>query len=310
MEKTFRKIVLFLFVATSIAIVLAQSRLVQQPVISIATLAPNNQLSEFPYRVPKGYDAKRREAYRVVVIFGGRNTNGKKDAAGHLGWGEWADEHGMFLLCPGFKDDSYWVPKAWSGRALQHALEGLKKQYHVCIDQVLVYGYSTGAQAANLFAEWRPELTRAWAGHGCEMFHEPSTKMRTVPGLLTCAVGDERRHGLGRQFVEKCRGRGVTVLWRAFPNEGSDVSLESLNLARAFLLYYHELYRADLRGRTPSKPIAVVAEFIGDENALVFHPAQAAQVLAIAKEKRVPLPNRAIAEAWGKEAEGEVISSK
>ena len=38
------------------------------------TKAPQNRNAVFQYRVPKGYDKNRREMYRVLVIFGGRNT--------------------------------------------------------------------------------------------------------------------------------------------------------------------------------------------------------------------------------------------
>lgn len=59
--------------------------------VQVATMAPNNRTVAVYYRVPKGYDAARQEAYRVLVIFGGRNATGAADVTGRLGWGEWAD---------------------------------------------------------------------------------------------------------------------------------------------------------------------------------------------------------------------------
>ncbi len=44
--------------------------------IVVKTNAPQNRNAVFQYRVPKGYDKNRREMYRVLVIFGGRNTDG------------------------------------------------------------------------------------------------------------------------------------------------------------------------------------------------------------------------------------------
>ena len=44
--------------------------------IIVKTKAPQNRSAVFQYRVPKGYDKNRREIYRVLVIFGGRNTDG------------------------------------------------------------------------------------------------------------------------------------------------------------------------------------------------------------------------------------------
>ena len=52
--------------------------------ITIKTKAPQNKNAVFQYRVPKGYDKNRREMYRVLVIFGGRNTDGKADASGRM----------------------------------------------------------------------------------------------------------------------------------------------------------------------------------------------------------------------------------
>ena len=47
--------------------------------IIVKTKAPQNRNAVFQYRVPKGYDKNRREMYRVLVIFGGRNTDGVAD---------------------------------------------------------------------------------------------------------------------------------------------------------------------------------------------------------------------------------------
>jgi hypothetical protein len=52
--------------------------------IIVKTKAPQNRNAVFQYRVPQGYDKNRREMYRVLVIFGGRNTDGKADASGRM----------------------------------------------------------------------------------------------------------------------------------------------------------------------------------------------------------------------------------
>ena len=54
--------------------------------IMVKTKAPQNRNALFQYRVPKGYDKNRQEMYRVLVIFGGRNTDGKADASGRMCW--------------------------------------------------------------------------------------------------------------------------------------------------------------------------------------------------------------------------------
>ena len=60
--------------------------------IEVKTKAPQNPQTVFQYRVPKNYDPKRVASYRVLVIFGGRNTDGKADASGRMGWGLVIDE--------------------------------------------------------------------------------------------------------------------------------------------------------------------------------------------------------------------------
>ena len=52
--------------------------------IVVKMKAPQNRNAVFQYRVPKGYDKNRREMYRVLVIFGGRNTDGKADASSRM----------------------------------------------------------------------------------------------------------------------------------------------------------------------------------------------------------------------------------
>ena len=186
--------------------------------------------------------------YRVLVIFGGRNTDGKADASGRMGWVKWCDDNGIFLVAPGLKNDNYWDPEAWSGKALQKALRQLKRKYNICTDKILYYGYSAGSQASNLFAEWRPGSCRAWVSHACGVFHKPTRRMKDTPGLVTCGDADQARYIISRNFVEASREKGVNIIWKSFPNHPHDVPPDSLKLARAFLAYYHELNRDDLIG--------------------------------------------------------------
>ena len=84
--------------------------------IEVKTKAPQNRIAVFHYRVPKGYDKHRREMYRVLVIFGGRNTDGKADASGRMGWGKWCDANGIFIVAPGLRNDEYWNPEELCGK--------------------------------------------------------------------------------------------------------------------------------------------------------------------------------------------------
>ena len=59
---------------TVLIAVLLLPLLITAETIIVKTKAPQNRNAVFQYRVPKGYDKNRREMYRVLVIFGGRNT--------------------------------------------------------------------------------------------------------------------------------------------------------------------------------------------------------------------------------------------
>lgn len=267
--------------------------------------APHNAEAVFHVRVPKGYDASSPELCRVMVYFGGRNVSGEKEAEGHWGWAKWCDANNVFLLCPGFQDDDYWEPSAWSGQALLDALAVLRRNYRVCVTRVFYCGYSAGAQAASLFAGWRPELCRAWVSLAGGIFHRPHPLLRGMPGLVTCGDADTVRYLAGRQFVAAARQAGEEVIWRGYPNQDHGIPQEAFTLAQEFLKFYHELYREDLRpnadGRTPAKPIPV--KFIGDAEEGVFYAPDSRRLRRVPAAHRVPLPSREIAEAWGDEGE-------
>ena len=107
--------------------------------IVVKTKAPQNRNAVFQYRVPRGYDKNRREMYRVLVIFGGRNTDGKADASGRMGWGKWCDDNGIFLVAPGLKNDNYWEPEVWSGKALRFNYSSSKEIYMIRLLQTIIF---------------------------------------------------------------------------------------------------------------------------------------------------------------------------
>ena len=91
--------------------------------VTVHTRASHNPAPKVWYRVPEGYKATKGRTWRTLVIFGGRNCSGEAEVSGKLGWLPWADKYGVFLVAPGFRDDRYWEPQAWSGKALLSALE-------------------------------------------------------------------------------------------------------------------------------------------------------------------------------------------
>lgn len=271
-------------------------------VIHIKTRAPENRSAAFHYRVPRSYDPKNRESCRILVIFGGRNTDGRNEVGGKLGWDRWADRNNVFLLAPGFKNDAYWEPREWSGRALFQAVAQLKKQYNVCPGKLLFYGYSAGSQASNLFPGWRPDRCRAWVSHACGVFHEPGTRMRVASGLVTCGDADKARYLISRNFVEAARRKGVNVIWKSFPNHPHDVPPGSLALARTFLEYYHTRHREDLTGSGGKSPESDPVAWVGDDQEQEFYAADSPRARNVFPEDRVLFPCRELADAWGRPA--------
>ena len=264
--------------------------------VEIKTPAPNNAIAKFWYRVPKNYDASRRERYRVLVLFGGRNCDGKNEVSGKLGWPSWADMNGIFLVAPTFKDDAYWQPEAWSGRALLDALDVIGARYRISKAGLLFYGYSAGSQAGNLFPAWRPDLCRAYVSHACGVFHTPHPRMRNVAALVTCGDADKARYVLTRRFANGYRALDIPIIWKSFENHPHDVPPKSIRLAKEFLAHHHWLHLDDLGGTLPK---ANRAAFVGDDANGVYHRIDDPSVTDIPLEDRVELPSETIASAWG-----------
>ena len=233
--------------------------------VTIRTRAENNRNASVWYRVPANYREIAGRKWRVLVIFGGRNCGGSNEVSNAIGWAKWADRNGMFLVAPGFRNDRYWEPQAWSGRALLSALKQIGKSYAIDTKYLLYYGYSAGSQASNLFADWRPDLCRAWVSHACGVFHEPSIKMRGTPGLVTCGDADAARDVLSREFVAKSRKMNLPVIWKSYPNRPHDVPQGSLALARAFLEHYDAKHRDDLGGGNGGTFDMDKTRFVGDD---------------------------------------------
>ena len=73
--------------------------------VQVRTRAPENRVVTVYFRIPANYDARRPFSWRVLVVFGGRNSNGRAEASGWLGWGDWADQYGVFIVSPGLNPE-------------------------------------------------------------------------------------------------------------------------------------------------------------------------------------------------------------
>ena len=96
--------------------------------IQIPTRAKENPKVQFHYREPVNYDITSTSKSRLLIYFGGRNTDGFKEID-NPSWGAWCDKNGLFLIVPSYKNDNYWEPQKWSGKELLDAIAQLKKKY-------------------------------------------------------------------------------------------------------------------------------------------------------------------------------------
>ncbi|HCG20631.1 MAG TPA: hypothetical protein DER26_06515 [Verrucomicrobia bacterium] len=265
--------------------------------VEVKTRAKENALVKVWYRVPRNHDANGKGLSRILILFGGRNSDGKPEVSGKLGWTEWADLNGIFLVSPTLKNDDYWEPEKWSGRAMQDALAQIAAKYRIATSGLLYYGYSAGSQASNLFPAWRPDLCRAYVSHACGVFHTPTSLMKDVAGLVTCGDADTARYVISRRFVEKCRSLGISIVWKSFPNHPHDVPPGSVRLAQEFLAHHHWTHPEDLgRERVHSSPPPT---FVGDDADGVYFPSGSADAEGVMDEDRVALPSESVALAWG-----------
>lgn len=270
--------------------------------IKTTTLSKENPAATFRCRAPSQYDQTSKTKYRLLIYFGGRNTTGENEIKNPV-WTNWCDKNGIFLIVPSYKDDNYWEPQKWSGKALLEAIAQLKGKYpNICADKFLFYGYSAGAQCSNLFAAWLPEKTRAYVSHACGVFHKPSGKMKGIAALLTCGDADRQRMVINRRFIETYRKLGVNVLWKSYPNHPHDVPQGSTYLAQEFLEYYHKLYLCDLDASKPKPKENLKPILAGDDQDGEIYPADSNAAKQIYEEDRVLFTSEEIAKAWAKSA--------
>ena len=270
--------------------------------ITIKTFAKENPVVQFNYREPANYDITLKSKYRLLIYFGGRNTTGENEVKSKS-WGNWCDKNGVFLIVPSYKNDNYWEPQKWSGKALLEAITQLQKKYpNICDDKLLFYGYSAGAQCSNLFPAWIPERSRAYVSHACGVFHKPSERMKKVFGLITCGDADRQRLIINHRFIEDYRKLGVNILWKSFPNHPHDVPVGSTYLAQAFLEYYHKLYACDLDSTIPRPKESREPIFVGDDIDGAIYPIDSPIGKQIYQEDRVYFFSKELAHAWVKSA--------
>lgn len=247
--------------------------------IKIKTDSPEKQVVEFAYRVPSGYDSKSAHEYKIMVLFGGRNWLGGQ-ALKNYDFNDFADKHKLFLISPSFKDEDYWEPEKWSGKALFAAISELEKKHGLKGCRLYFYGYSAGGQCSNLFYAYAPERVDAWVAHACGVYFNANKLKNGVPALITCCYDDKERIEISKTFAYRYRESGGQLTLKFYQGE-HELNPDALRLAKAF-------FSAVISGKK--------AEFIGEDDTMRIFPATESEKVEI--EFRNPLFNKEIAELW------------
>lgn len=262
--------------------------------IVVKTASPANRNLKFTLRVPSGFNRSMAENARIMVLFGGRNWPGER-AIRVFGFGELADDYHLFLLSPWFRDDDYWQPEPWSGRALLEAVEQVRQRFNLPERRMLYYGYSAGGQCATLFYHWRPELVEAWSVHACGVWQQPDASMspstdrarlsdtgknnckkhETAFALITCGEDDQPRFISSQHYVRNARENGAQIIFRGYAG-GHALQRDALKLARAF-------FASVLDGGA--------IRYIGDDQTRKYYPAGSKEAKRIEIEYRNPFLN-------------------
>ncbi len=254
---------------------------------NISTNAPQNKNVEMVLRVPAGFSLKDVKSYRIMILFGGRNWPGDKTIKAY-NFVKLADEYKLFLLSPSFKNDKYWEPQKWSGKALIQAKNKILFKYKLNINKKMFYfGYSAGAQCVALFYHWKPEIVKAWGAYACGVWFWPQKQaVNTAPAIITCGEYDKERYILSERFIRQAREHGYSVVWRSYP-VGHGLSPRALALTRSF-------FASILSGKSKTK-------YVGDDQEMNFYPIQSKNARNIDIEYRNNLPNLNFAQQWKKQ---------
>lgn len=193
-----------------------------------------NRELEFAARIPEGYSKADAGEYRIMVLFGGRNWDAEKTIRTYK-FNKLADSYKLFLLSPSFKDDEYWEPEKWSGKALFQAVSELEKRYGLKPSKLFYYGYSAGGQCVALFYNYSPEKVQAWALHASGIYFDARNwKKAFAPGLITCGIDDYERYRISRNFIFHFRESGGRVIWIPYRNEDHCLTQNALDAAKYF----------------------------------------------------------------------------
>ncbi|MBN1809479.1 MAG: hypothetical protein JW909_10470 [Planctomycetes bacterium] len=192
--------------------------------------------------VPKDYNANDWRFHRVAVLVHAAGQNGAS-AVSTGGWSKWADKTGCFLLAPtftqeGVPDSWYAQPAAGADGILKAMLKDVTGRYRVYPGQILMFGFSAGAQFTHRFAAANPRMVAAFGFSAPGEVDSPSRRLMGIPVLVMCGENDGERLAACRSYYQTAHGMGMRPIWRSWPGVGHELDQESITLAQQFLKYH------------------------------------------------------------------------
>lgn len=193
------------------------------------------------------------------------------------------------------------MAKAW-----EKGVDQLSRDYGIPRDNYLLWGVSGAAQYACRLALRKPDYFLAIHADIPSSFDKPTLQANKVLWLLT--TGEEEGGYLSAEhFYQNCRSLGYPIIFKALPNQGHRSDPTTQNLGHAFFEYALSLQdekKATLAKIEDSGGMVVrpwpktfqAPEYVGDIVNQDCYAATYAQVISPAF--RVPLPTKALADAW------------
>lgn len=158
----------------------------------------------------------------------------------------------------------------------------------------LIYGICGGAQYAHRLALRQPQLFKAVHAHWGGSYDVPTDQGARTIWLIT-SWADEPAYVAAQKFYQACRAKNYRIILKGHVR---DRNLEETELD-PYLNPQAELSRRFFDfALSQDEPTKHEAEFLADYINEVVLPA--GDAFWVPKEQAIWLPNRAIAEAWGK----------
>lgn len=221
----------------------------------------NPELKVFYRTPPRNVSEEASKPKRVLVLVPSINHGVLEYLQPGNPWAQFADTHGLVLVCPRFCVSGgsgraahaftyYTAAQVWAGNALLEALDKISEGVPIEKKGLLFHSYGTGTGFACRIARWRPGLVSAVSSHGgganLPWFAEvpglqPLDALKDIRFFVTggqdddYAVDTQNRVACAEAFVTVLRGAGVTAIWRPFPGVGHFPTPEMESESRKFL---------------------------------------------------------------------------